>query len=127
MIDKVAGIIIQKKKLLIVREYDYKMFFIPGGTREGSETDEETLRREMKEETGAYVTNVKFYKEFLTPNHDNTDKLKVRAYFADVIGDVKPGNEIEQTLWVGRDDYTKVTLGNALKVIIPQLIKDGLM
>ena len=45
MIDKVGAIILRNKQMLVVREKGMNIFYIPGGTREGSENDEEVLKR----------------------------------------------------------------------------------
>lgn len=49
-IDKVGGIILRGKKLLVVRKRtkdNREEYIIPGGKREGNETDFETLKREL--------------------------------------------------------------------------------
>ena len=51
MIDKVGGIILKDKKILVERKNNNKEeCIIPGGKRENNETDLETLKRELKEE-----------------------------------------------------------------------------
>ena len=53
MIDKVGGIILQDKKILVQRKNNNREeCIIPGGKRENNETDFETLKRELKEELG---------------------------------------------------------------------------
>ena len=58
MIDKVGGIIIKNKKVLVVRKKtkeNFPEFIIPGGKRETGETDVETLQREIQEEVNLKV------------------------------------------------------------------------
>ena len=49
-IDKVGGIILRGKELLVVKKRtkdNREEYIIPGGKREGNETDFETLKREL--------------------------------------------------------------------------------
>jgi 8-oxo-dGTP diphosphatase len=124
MIDKVGAIIIKDKKMLIVREADIDIFFIPGGSREDDESDEEALRREMLEETGIQITNLRFYREFTATASRGDDNVTVKAYFCDVDGEPRPAAEIGEIRWISRDDYKDVNLGNILKIMIPALIED---
>lgn len=125
MIDKVGAIVIHDRKMLVVREKGMDAFFIPGGKRDGSETDEQTLKREIMEETGASVLSFNFYKEFISAAQASTEKLRVRSYFCTLDKEPKPSGEIEEILWVSKD--SKANLGHALKVIIPDLAKHGYM
>ena len=56
IIDKVAWIHIKDKKILATLSKGKKVFYIPGGKREGDETDEQTLFREIKEELDVEVS-----------------------------------------------------------------------
>ena len=128
MIDKVGAIILHDKKMLVGRNWGKEVFFIPGGKREPGETDEQTLHREVKEELDVAVKKSKFYKEFNTRNYNDTADLRVRAYFTEVSGEPKPTSEVEELMWVGKDfEKKKQLLATALLVIIPSLIKDGLL
>jgi 8-oxo-dGTP diphosphatase len=125
MIDKVGAIVIRDKKMLIVREADIDIFFIPGGSREANENDEEALRREMLEETGVQITNTRFYRKFTAKASRGDGMVTVKAYFCDVDEEPRPAAEIGEIRWIGRDDYKDVNLGNILKIMIPVLIGDG--
>ena len=50
VIDKIAYIYMQDKKILSSLSKGKDTYYIPGGKREGNETDEETLIREVKED-----------------------------------------------------------------------------
>ena len=127
MIDKIGAIVIKNGKMLIVKEKDISHFFIPGGKRDNNETDEETLKRELKEETGLLVKSFRYYKEFITKAQLENENVKVASYFCETNGEPEPNEEIEEIIWIGRDNYKDIKIGNVLKVMIPELIKDGFL
>ena len=64
MIDKVGGIILNDKKILVQRKRNNRIeCIIPGGKRENNETDFETLKKEIS----SYLkkTDCKLYTELL--------------------------------------------------------------
>ena len=63
MIDKVGGIVIKDKKVLVVRKKtkeNFLEFIIPGGKRESGETDLDTLQREMQEEVNLKIIKIDY-------------------------------------------------------------------
>ena len=61
MIDKVGGVILKDKKILVQRKKNNREeCIIPGGKREGNETDFETLKRELDEELDVELLNAEF-------------------------------------------------------------------
>lgn len=50
MIDKIAWIYIQNRKILSTRSKGKDTFYLPGGKRETGESDVQTLTREIQEE-----------------------------------------------------------------------------
>ena len=61
MIDKVGGVILKDKKILVQRKKNNREeYIIPGGKREGNETDFETLKRELDEELDVELLNTQF-------------------------------------------------------------------
>lgn len=126
MIDKVGAIIVQDKKMLVVRTRGKDVFFVPGGKRENMESDEACLRRELMEELDAEVKEIKYFKDFIADATGEKDKVKIKSYFCTVTK-TTPNNEIAELLWVGRVDYKNVKLGNALKLMIPELIKEKIL
>ena len=125
MIDKIGAIVIKDNKMMIVREKDIDIFFIPGGVRESNETDEQVLEREMMEEAGVNITNIRFYSKFTAKASKGSGMVTVKSYFCDTVEEPRPAGEIGEIKWVGRNDYKNVNLGNILKIMIPALIKDG--
>ena len=126
MIDKVGGIILNDKKILVQRKRNNRIeCIIPGGKRENNETDFETLKRELYEELSGT--------EFIGGYDDiavfSNKPIHVQAYIATIKGKIKCNNEIKEALWIDRD-YKKegIKVGSILgNHIIPELIKRGLM
>ncbi len=124
MIDKIGAIIIKDRKMLVARSRKYELFFVPGGKRETGESDDQTLRREIKEELGTKIKDIKYYKTFITEASGRNGKVKVASYFCKLVGEPKPTSEIEEIMWIGRNDK-HVKLGNVLLAMMPELVKDG--
>ena len=55
IIDKLAFIYLKDAKVLMARSRGKDIFYIPGGKREGNETDEQALMREVSEELNVAI------------------------------------------------------------------------
>lgn len=126
MIDKVGAIITQDKKMLVARNQGKDAFFIPGGRREGRESDEECLRREIMEELGATIKDMRYYKDFVADATGEEGKVRIKSYLCKITK-ASPGSEVEELLWVDRNNYRDAKLGNVLKLMIPELIKENIL
>lgn len=86
-IDKLAYIHLANRKLLITLSKGKDTWYIPGGKREGSETDEEALIREIKEELSVDLIqqSIKYYGTFEAQAHGKPEGTIVRmtCYTAD--------------------------------------------
>jgi ADP-ribose pyrophosphatase len=99
--EAVRGIIIKESKILMIyseRDGDYKF---PGGGVEEGETYEETLIREVKEESGASVTQIlgEFGKviEYDRPQETEFDLFKMTSYyFICEVSDAFEGQALDQ-------------------------------
>ena len=127
---RIAGIIIKDGKILFLKGKDYEELWSPGGKVDGNETDEECLRRELMEEIGVEITNIKFYKKYPTTSFYNSDiQMEERVYIISIKGDIKPNAEIESFLWFSKDDYYSKKypmITHTEKELIPDLIKDNI-
>ena len=127
---RIAGIFIKECKLLLVKGKEYKELWTVGGKVDGTETDEECLRRELMEEIGVEITNIKFYKKYPTTSFYNPDiQMEERVYIVSIQGDIKPNAEIESFVWFSKDDYYSKKypmITHTEEELIPDLIKDNI-
>ncbi|WP_282036689.1 NUDIX hydrolase [Saccharicrinis aurantiacus] len=107
-IDKIALIEIKNRQILHVRSKGKLKFYLPGGKREASETDEQTLTRELHEELSINInTNtIKYLGTFKAPADGKADGVlvKITCYTAEYTGNLKPANEIEELRWLNNSN-----------------------
>lgn len=129
---KVGGIILNSKKLLVVRKktLDNRFeFIIPGGKSEKGENDEDTLRRELKEELNVNLLNMNFFDSYNDIAVFENIPISMNVYMCDIAGNIIPMNEIKEYIWIDRNyEKNNIKLGSILsKYIVPQLIILNLM
>ena len=80
IIDKIAFLFLKDGKILSTLSKGKDTYYIPGGKREGKETDEETLTRECKEELTIDVIKdtIKYYGTFEAQAHGKAEGVLVR-------------------------------------------------
>ncbi len=127
---RIAGIIIQDNKLLMLLGKGYSELWTPGGKIEVGESDEECLQRELKEEIGVELTESKFFKKYNTVSFYNPEKgLIERVYIVKIQGEIKPDAEIESFIWFTKEDYERKKfpmITHTEKDLIPDLIREGI-
>jgi len=110
-IDKIAFIYIKDGKILSTLSKGKDTYYIPGGKREGNETDEQTLIRECKEELTIDIRKetIKYYGTFEAQAHGKAEGILVRmtCYMAEFDGDLKPDSEIQEMIWL---DYSNLSV-----------------
>ena len=127
---RIAAIIIENGKLLMQIGKGYKELWTPGGKLKENETDEECLRRELKEELGVNLLEMKFFKEYETVSFYNPEqKLIERIYVGKIEGEIKPAAEIESIVWFTKDDFKNKKcpmITHTEEDVIPDIIKEGI-
>lgn len=129
-IDKVGGILLQDKKILVQRKKNNRVeCIIPGGKREGNENDFETLQRELKEEICVDLVSMEYFGSYDDIACFSGKPLHVEAYLATVEGEIVCDHEIKEAIWIARDYKEQgIVVGSILgDYIIPSLIEKGLM
>ena len=104
VIDTVAWVRLEDGLILCARPRAKDVFYIPGGKREGAETDLQTLRREIAEEL-----TVTLLPE--TARHVRTyqaGQVRMSCYTAEYAGTLTPSSEIDELAWFCYADRDRV-------------------
>lgn len=129
VIDKVAFLYLKDGKILSTRSKGKDKYYIPGGKREGQETDVETLVREVKEELSVDIveSSAGFYGVFEAQAHGKDEGTVVRmtCYTADFTGELKADSEIAEIVWLTTADIESVSPVD--KLIFADLKQKGLL
>lgn len=129
-INKIGLVIIQDKKVLLVRKKNTDKLIIPGGKIRPNEEYSVNLRREIQEElsTGINLKSLKYLDYFEEKaEFESNHLLKMHLYQGELMAEPLASSEIEEIVWFGKnDDFSK--LSNVLKkLIIPYLINKKLI
>lgn len=128
-IDKIAFIYLKDGKILSTLSKGKDTYYIPGGKREGKETDEETLIRECKEELTIDIIKdtIKYYGTFEVQAHGKAEGIlvKMTCYMAEFKGTIQPSSEIEEIKWLNYNNLDKISLVD--KLIFKNLYEKGLI
>ena len=109
VIDTDAWVHLENGRILCARPRGKDVFYIPGGKREGAESDLETLRREISEElTVALLPG--------TVRHVGTYQasapcglvVRMSCYAAGYSGTLAGSSEIDELAWFGYADRPRV-------------------
>lgn len=99
-IDKLAYIQIVDRKVLITLTWGKDTWYIPGGKREGNETDQQALIREVKEELSVDLLpdTIEHYGTFEAQAHGKPEGTMVRmtCYTGSFLGELHPAAEIQK-------------------------------
>jgi 5'-nucleotidase len=103
IIDKLAFLHIENKRLLLTRSRGNDTFYIPGGKREEGESDQEALIREVKEELSVDLesSTIEFVETFQAQAHEKPEGVNVRmtCYQGGFTGSIQAAEEIEEIRW----------------------------
>ncbi len=99
-IDKLAFIYIQDQKILMTLSRGKDTWYVPGGKREHTESDEQALIREVEEELSVLLLpeTIEYYGTFEAPVHGKPAGTIVRmtCYTAEFTGEIMASSEIEK-------------------------------
>ncbi len=111
LIDTVAWVLIRDGRILCARPRGKDVFYIPGGKREGAETDSQTLLREIDEELTVALAvhslvHVGTYEAEL--HGAAAGSVRMACYTADYTGTLAPSSEIDEIAWFSYRDRDRV-------------------
>lgn len=125
LIDKIALIETKDRSILSTRSKGKEKYYIPGGKREGQETDAETLIREIKEELSVTIhpSSINYLGTFTAPSDGAPEGVQVQmtCYTATYSGTLAANSEIEEVVWLTYQDIENVS---AVDKIIFNFLKD---
>lgn len=108
LIDTVAWVRVENGRILCARPRGKDVFYIPGGKREGRETDLQTLLREVEEELTVAIlpATVSHMGTYEAQAHDHPDGVVVRmsCYAGEYRGTLAASSEIEEMAWFSYAD-----------------------
>ena len=129
IIDKLAWIEIQNNKILSTRSFGKDKWYIPGGKREGSESDIAALTREIKEELDVELVqnSIQYLETFQGQAHSHPQGVlvKMTCFTAQYEGALKPSAEVEEIAWLTLKDMH--TISPVDKIIFDWLSEKGLI
>ena len=112
-IDTVAWVRLENGRILCARPRGKGVFYIPGGKREGAESDLQTLLREITEELTVTllpetVTHVGTYEADQPHGHPGGAVVRMSCYTGDYSGTLTASSEIDELAWFSYADRPRV-------------------
>ncbi len=112
-IDKLAWIHIKDRTVLMTKSRNNDTWYSPGGKREGNETDQEALIREIKEELTIDLipATISYYGTFESHAHGKPAGTMVRmtCYSASYTGILQPASEIESITYLSSTEQEHIS------------------
>ena len=121
----VGAIIYFENKIFLMTSPKWKAWIIPGGKIEESETEEQALKREIKEELGIKISNIEKVGtkiKFPSPDFKEKDvKFIFIDFFAKALStQIKPNKEIKEYGWFTLKEALNLPLIDSTKQLIEQ-------
>jgi 8-oxo-dGTP diphosphatase len=113
LVDTVAWVYLENGRILCARPRGKDIFYIPGGKREGAESDLQTLLREIAEELTVSllpgtVTHLGTYEAVQPPGHPDAVRVRMSCYAAGYSGTLAASSEIDELAWFCYADRPRV-------------------
>jgi 8-oxo-dGTP pyrophosphatase MutT (NUDIX family) len=113
LVDTVAWVHLENGRILCARPRGKDVFYVPGGKREGAESDLQTLLREIAEElTVALLPGTAIhlgtYEAVQPPGHPDAVRVRMSCYAAGYSGTLAASSEIDELAWFCYADRPRV-------------------
>ncbi len=130
MIHKIAAVVIQDNKFLMVRKKGKDVWTSLGGHPEVGETEEQSLLREIKEEMGCDAKIEHKIGDFEAPAAHDDATVRLSVYLVTLIGKIVfEDPELEEYRFIDKN-YKKENIklpGSIIQKIIPYCIQNKLL
>ena len=106
----IDAVILRNNKVLLIkrRNSPFKgMWALPGGYVEFNENANETIKREVKEETNLDVVTSELSDVYTDPKRDPRSTISL-AYVVKATGNTKPGDDASEVEWFKLDKLPKL-------------------
>lgn len=129
---KAAGILIKDRKLLLYKGKDKDSFVAPGGKPKGTETLEDALKRELKEELNIEISagDLGVFGTFSAEAATNPGETLVMTVFVvkSWRGAIKANEEGSELIWVTSNVPSEIKVGSIFAhEVLPSLKISGLV
>lgn len=116
ILDVVAWICLENKRVLCARTRGNDLFYLPGGKRKAGESDWRAIAREVKEEISVDLIEGTLAEALLVEEeaHGFTEPTRVRmkCFWAEYSGAIAPSAEIEEIAWCTTAELEKCAPAN---------------
>jgi 8-oxo-dGTP diphosphatase len=129
-IHKIAAVVIKDDTFLMVRKAGKDTWTSLGGKPEGSETEEETLIREIKEELSCNSKVIRKLGDFEAKAVFDDATVRLSTYLVELEGEITISDpELEEFRFIGKNWKAEgIKLPDTIEdLVIPHCIKEGLL
>jgi 8-oxo-dGTP pyrophosphatase MutT (NUDIX family) len=130
MIKHCVGAVIYSSegKIFLMTSPKWKGYIVPGGKIQENETEEQALIREIKEELGIEITNIKKVGEKVKPPSKDFKDETITIHFIDFFAkatstEIKPNHEVLEYGWFEIDDALLLPLLDTTRNFVEQFKK----
>lgn len=124
----VGAVVYSGDKIFLMESPKWNGWVIPGGRIEEGETEEEALKREIKEELGIEITNIKklseTWKEPSADFFDSSTKFHFITFSVEAKSTkITTNHEISNYDWFTVEEAIKLQLVDSTRSVVEQYIK----